>query len=84
MAQKWRELGPLFSRHCHCAIIFYFSATATCPPFSVRASSAVALNVAQGPCNDYLHDKVNFGRPHFFILDHARLKVDGKLNPNLE
>ena len=50
MAQKWRELAQFFfSHHCHRTIIFYFSATATAPPFSVRASGAVALKVAQVP-----------------------------------
>ena len=42
----------LFSRHCHCAIFFYFSATGRAPPrrappFLVRESGAVALKVAQ-------------------------------------
>ena len=39
----------LFSRHCHCAIIFCFRATATCTTYSVRASGAVALKVEQVP-----------------------------------
>ena len=33
MALKWREFAPFFSRHCHRAIIFYFSATVTCATF---------------------------------------------------
>ena len=44
-----------FSRHRHCAIIFYFSATATAPPFSVRPSGAVALKVVQVPSTAYMH-----------------------------
>ena len=39
----------LFSRHCHRAIFFYFSATATCATFLVCASGAVALKVGQVP-----------------------------------
>ena len=33
MARKWCELAPFFSHHRHRAIIFYFSATATCATF---------------------------------------------------
>ena len=56
MERKWHELAP-----------FYFHATATAPlfftlapprhapPFSVRASSAVALKVAQVPSRTFLH-----------------------------
>ena len=36
-----------FSRHCHRAIIFTLAPPRRAPPFSVRASGAVALEVAE-------------------------------------
>ena len=52
LVRKWRGNGAnqrqFFLRHCHGAIIFY-GATATWATFSVHASGAVALKVAQVP-----------------------------------
>ena len=50
----------LFSRHCHRAIIFLFSATATCNTFLVRASGAVALKLAQVPSTEGMQDNSVF------------------------
>ena len=58
MAWKWRELVPLFSRHCHRAIIFYFSATATCATFfSSRQWRSGAKSGASAQHCSFINDK---------------------------
>ena len=69
MARKWRELAP-----------FYFPATATAPlffalappqrspPFSVHASGAVALKVAQVPSTGLIsHSRLHF-QTHILLI----------------
>ena len=47
---KWRELAPLFFRATATSPLFFTSAPPRrAPSFSVRASGAVALKVAQVP-----------------------------------
>ena len=45
LVQKWRELAPFYFRATATAPLFFLLA----PPFSVRASGAVAIKVAQVP-----------------------------------
>ena len=78
MARKWRKLAPLFSRHCHRAIIFYFSATATCATcFSLRQYLGGGKNGASAQhWLEYTNIKnVSLQRRHF-----CRLRFNIKLN----
>ena len=50
LVQKWRELVPFYFRVTATAPLFFALAPLRrAPPFSVRASGAVALKVAQVP-----------------------------------
>ena len=50
MARKWRKLAPFYFRAPATAPLFFaLGPPRHAPPFSVRASGAVALKVAQVP-----------------------------------
>ena len=56
MARKWRELAPIFLRASATAPFYFtFPPPRRALPFSVRASGAVALKVAQVPSTANVH-----------------------------
>ena len=65
-----RICAILFSRHCHCAIIFCFSDTAMCATFLSSfqwrdGGVAVALKVAQVPSTDQYSAQLTITCPRF-------------------
>ena len=64
MVRKWRELAPFYFRATATAPLFFTLAPPRrAPPFSVRASGAVALKgaqkVAQVPSNAYNYYRIS-------------------------
>ena len=67
MALQWRELAPLYFRATAIATLFFALAPPRrAPPFSVRASGAVALKMAQVPSTGNLPISVLFSL-HLFL-----------------
>ena len=67
---KWRELVPLFLRHCHCAIIFYFSATATwATVFSSRQWRGGAKSDANA--QHWTLQQQNINLPQFYLVSQS-------------
>ena len=64
LVQKWRELAPFYFRATATTPLFFLLA----PPFSVRASGAVAIKVAQVPST------ANQGDNNIAVI-HVRVRV---------